>query len=398
MPHSRSARSLDRHSRARWGASARRTSFVAEGPFVTTPTTPLDREDVRARVQAAVVTELDRQHEVLAEVGPDLDPLIDSVRQLLTGGKRLRAAFAYWGYRAAGQPGSESLIRLATAMEFFQAAALLHDDVMDRSDTRRGMPSAHRAVAALHARAGWSGDSDRFGEATAILAGDLCLQWTDELFSTSGLPADHLARGREMFDRMRTQLMGGQFLDVLESARGWEALSTADRLMSARRVIRFKSAKYTIEQPLLVGALAGGLTGATLDGLSRYGLALGEAFQLRDDLLGVFGDPAETGKPAGDDLREGKRTVLIAYLLDHLDDAGLSVMRQLFGRADLDDLGVGVVRALIEGTPAVAAVEADIDRLCAQAHDALGEVADGLDHTAVEVLHELVAAATARAT
>ncbi len=365
---------------------------------MTTPITPLDREDVRVRVQVAVVAELERQREVLAEIGPDLDPLIDSVRHLLTGGKRLRAAFAYWGYRAAGHPGSDALVRLATAMEFFQAAALLHDDVMDGSDTRRGMPSAHRAVAAIHTASGWSGDSRRFGEATAILAGDLCLQWTDELFSTSGLPGEHLARARGMFDRMRTQLMGGQFLDVLESARGWEGLTTDERLACARRVIRYKSAKYTIEHPLLVGAMAGGATATALDGLSRYGLALGEAFQLRDDLLGVFGDPAATGKPAGDDLREGKRTALVAYTLDRLPPPETARFGELFGRPDLDESAVTELRQLISSARADESVEGAISRLCGEASAALAEVAAGLDPTAVAVLHDLVAASTARTT
>ncbi|HOF63144.1 MAG TPA: polyprenyl synthetase family protein [Dermatophilaceae bacterium] len=365
---------------------------------MTTPTTPLDREDVRARVQAEVVAELARQRQVLAEVGPDLDPLVDSVRQLLTGGKRLRAAFAYWGYRAAGHPGSDALIRLATAMEFFQAAALLHDDVMDGSDTRRGMPSAHRAVAAIHTESGWSGDSGRFGEATAILAGDLCLQWTDELFSTSGLPAGHLMRARGMFDRMRTQLMGGQFLDVLESARGWDGLTTDERLACARRVIRYKSAKYTIEHPLLIGAMAGGATASALDGLSRYGLALGEAFQLRDDLLGVFGDPSATGKPAGDDLREGKRTALVAYTLDRLTQPEIERFGALFGHADLDESGVAELRRVITSAGGDAAVEADIARLCREASDALTGAAAHLDAHAVAVLDELIAASTARTT
>ena len=183
---------------------------------------------------------------------------------------------------ATGQAGgadSDALVRLAASMEFFQGAALLHDDVMDRSDTRRGMPSAHRAVAALHAERGWDGDGDRFGEGAAILAGDLCLTWCDELYATCGLPAEELARGRHLFDAMRTQLMGEQFLDLLESVRGWDGLDLDERIASARQVIRFKSAKYTIEHPLRIGALVGGASDDDLEPLSDYGLALGEAFR-----------------------------------------------------------------------------------------------------------------------
>src|SRR5674476_1169155 len=199
---------------------------------------------------------------------------------------------------------TSSCSRAAAWKNSIAVAALLHDDVMGDSDTRRGMPAAHRRLADEHTAAGWAGSGDRFGVAGAILGGDLCLIWSDELFATSGLPASELTRARPIFDRMRTQLMGGQFLDVLESARGWDDLSTDQRVARARKVIRYKSAKYTIEHPLLIGAAAADVSAPDRAALSTYGLDLGEAFQLRDDLLGVFGDPAHTGKPAGDDLRE----------------------------------------------------------------------------------------------
>ncbi len=359
-------------------------------------TNPLDLQALRARVQAAVDAEIATQMGVLGQLGDDLTELVDTVARLLAGGKRLRAAFLYWGYRAAGQPDSDALIRLATAMEFFQAAALLHDDVMDGSDTRRGMPAAHRAIASHHADGGWAGNSDRFGEAAAILAGDLCLQWTDELFATSGLPTEHLARARGTFDTMRTQLMGGQFLDLLESARGWEALDTSDRIASARNVIRYKSAKYTIEHPLLIGAMAGGAADTSLRALSRYGLALGEAFQLRDDVLGVFGDPESTGKPAGDDLREGKRTVLMAYALASATPDQSALIDKLFGRDDLDSAGVEELRDVLRDTGSVDQVESMITALAAEAKAALGATS-GLDPDAVAVLETLIAVCTARA-
>ena len=359
---------------------------------------PTDLDALRRRVQEAIAGQLSGAREALAEIGPETEPLVRAVSGLLTGGKGLRAGFLYWGYRAAGGPDSDALVRLAASMEFFQAAALLHDDVMDRSDTRRGMPSAHRAVAALHRERGWAGDGDRFGEGAAILAGDLCLTWCDELYASCGLPADELARGRGLFDRMRTQLMGGQFLDLLESVRGWEGMTLDERVTSARTVIRFKSAKYTIEHPLLIGALVGGVDRADLGPLSDYGLALGEAFQLRDDLLGVFGDPEATGKPAGDDLREGKRTVLIAHALDAASDADRALVEALLGRDDLDDAGVVAIRDVLTATGAVDRVEDLITSLATQAHDALRRAAatGRLDTDAVGVLDGLVAVSTAR--
>jgi geranylgeranyl diphosphate synthase type I len=280
-------------------------------------------------------------------------------------------------------------------MEFFQAAALIHDDVMDDSDTRRGMPAAHRSLAAHHEREAWAGDAGRFGVAGAILAGNLCLGWTEELYATSGLPAADLERGRPVFDRMRTQLMGGQFLDVVESARSWDGMETDERIARAERVIRYKSAKYTVEHPVLIGATAGGAGADDLAALSAYGLDLGQAFQLRDDLLGVFGDPATTGKPAGDDLREGKRTVLVAHTLAGTDDAGRVALAKGLGDPDLDADTVEELRTVITDSGAVAAVEADITRLAGSARASL-KSATGLTAEGVEVLDALIDSATSR--
>lgn len=359
---------------------------------------PTDLAELRQRVQQAVDAQIAAQTAVLSEIGEELTPLIGSVGSLLTGGKRLRAGFLYWGYRAAGAADSDALVRLAASMEFFQAAALLHDDVMDRSDTRRGMPSAHRAIETLHSQRGWLGDGSRFGEGAAILAGDLCLTWCDEMFATCGLPAAELARGRGLFDRMRTQLMGGQFLDLLESVRGWEGMDLEGRVASARKVIRFKSAKYTIQHPLLIGALVGGVPEAAISALSDYGLALGEAFQLRDDLLGVFGDPDATGKPAGDDLREGKRTVLIAYALDGADARERALIESALGQEDLDESGVRAVRDALTTSGAVERVEALISELADRSVDALDRAthAAALDPVATAVLRDLVTQSTER--
>jgi geranylgeranyl diphosphate synthase type I len=360
--------------------------------------TPTDLDVLRRRVQQAIDGQIAGATQSLTVIGDETAPLVSAVSGLLSGGKGLRAGFLYWGYRAAGGADSDALVRLAASMEFFQGAALLHDDVMDRSDTRRGMPSAHRAVATLHQARGWAGDADRFGEGTAILAGDLCLTWCDELYATCGLPTEELARGRRLFDTMRTQLMGGQFLDLLESARGWEGLDLDARVASARKVIRFKSAKYTIEHPLLIGALVGGTPDDALSPLSDYGLALGEAFQLRDDLLGVFGDPEATGKPAGDDLREGKRTVLVAHALDAASDADRETVEGLLGRDDLDLAGVEEIRGVLVDTGAVERVEGLISDLADDARKAVGRARESgaYDASALDVLEALVAVSTAR--
>jgi geranylgeranyl diphosphate synthase type I len=355
---------------------------------------PLDVEDLRARVQQALDDHLKHQEGRLAELGPQVTPLIESIRSLLAGGKRLRAAFCYWGWRGAGGEPVDEAVRACAAVEMFQAAALLHDDVMDASDTRRGLPTAHRRMAALHRDRRWAGSADRFGTAAAVLAGDLCLAWSDEMLARSGLPAERVDAGRDVFDLMRTQLMGGQYLDVLA-----QALPESDgggTTEQARHVIRFKSAKYTVEHPLLLGGTLASAPADQLSAYSAYGLPLGEAFQLRDDVLGVFGDPDETGKPAGDDLREGKRTVLVAEAFAAASASQEEVLRRLFADPELDDEGVATVQQVLVDTGALRAVEDLIDRLAGQARRALS--ASATVEPAATVLQRLVDAATVRRT
>ncbi|KHD75869.1 polyprenyl synthetase [Actinoplanes utahensis] len=349
-------------------------------------------EDLRTRVHETITEFLRVQERVLAEVSDDCLPLVRYVADLMDGGKRLRPAFCYWAWRAAGRPDDPALVAAAAALEFFQAAALIHDDIMDGSDTRRGAPAMHRRFAALHRGNDWSGDSDRFGASTAILAGDLCLTWSDELYTGSGLHPAALVRGRAVFDRMRTQLMGGQYLDLLEQATAGRRPDGA--LDRARRVVRFKSAKYSVEQPLLLGGRLAGAGDDLLAGLSAYGLPLGEAFQLRDDILGVFGDAARTGKPAGDDLREGKRTVLVALALDRADAAGQATLRSLLGDPGLGADGVETLREIITGAGALDAVETMIGELLDRSLTALGGLP--VDETSRSVLAALAQAATGR--
>ena len=349
---------------------------------------PLDRDDLRARVQKSLDAFVAAQLPLLESVGEELAPLADALVALVAGGKRLRPAFCYWGHRAAGGADGEPVVKAAAALELFQACAIIHDDVMDGSDTRRGQPSAHRRFAALHREHAWLGDPESFGSGAAILLGDLCLSWSDEMLATSGFGPAELARGDRVFAEMRTELMGGQYLDLLEQARGGGSVARA------LRVARYKSAKYTIEKPLHLGAALAGADQDVLDGLSGYGLPLGEAFQMRDDLLGVFGDPAQTGKPAGDDLREGKRTALVAMALEAADDAQAEAVRRHLGDPHLGPEGVEVLRTVLVDTGAVARVEALIAELTGDALAAL-DLAP-LDDAACDVLRALAAAATAR--
>jgi geranylgeranyl diphosphate synthase, type I len=354
---------------------------------VSDPVHPL-----RARVERILEEYLQRQRGVLGAQSPDLSTLVDAAADLLAGGKRLRAAFCYWGWRGAGSPDDAAIVNAATCLEFFHAAALIHDDLIDGSDTRRGMPSAHRRFADLHDKGGWRGDPSRFGDAAALLLGDLCLGWSDELLSNSGLTEAALRRGRPVFDRMRTELIGGQFLDILEQASGTR--DPEGQAARARQVIRHKSAKYSVEHPLLLGGSLAGGSEPLLASYSAYGLALGEAFQLRDDVLGVFGDPERTGKPAGDDLREGKRTLLVAYAFERASAGQAAVLDKYLGDRTLDPGGLAELRGIIVETGALQRVEHLIEDLVGTASTMLAEAEIGAEARAA--LAELITAATAR--
>jgi geranylgeranyl diphosphate synthase type I len=353
-------------------------------------TSPLERAGLRPRVDKALAVFLATQRSRLLAVDDVLSDMADALDDfVLRGGKRLRPAFAYWGYRGAGGADSEQVVAAAAALELVQASALIHDDLMDRSDTRRGEPAMHRRFAARHAAAGWSGSGDSFGDSAAVLLGDMALVWSDELLHTSGVEPADLARARPVFDEMRTEVTAGQYLDVLTAVTG--DLSTE----RASKVARYKSAKYTVERPLLLGAALAGAPDPLVRAYSGYGLPLGEAFQLRDDVLGVFGDPARTGKPAGDDLREGKRTYLVAAAHAALGAAGRAELLSRLGDPALDDTGVERLRTLIGESGALARTE---ERITALTTTALQELDAGeVEPEARGVLLELADAATRRA-
>ena len=287
----------------------------------------VDLEGVRAGVDRVLAEHVAHLRDQLGAAGSDAGRLADAVEAMLSGGKRLRAAFCWWSWRAhGGQPGTpeaSAVLRVGAALELFQAAALFHDDVMDDSDTRRGKPAAHRAFAAMHGELGLQGDAERFGASAAILLGDLALVASEEVFAAAlaEAPLTRVRRARAVFDLMRTEVTVGQYLDVLAQAQPWGVDPALDE-ERAREVIRAKSARYSVEHPLALGAALADADDSDLASVRALGLPLGEAFQLRDDVLGVFGDPSATGKPAGDDLREGKRTVLVARALARATAAG----------------------------------------------------------------------------
>jgi geranylgeranyl diphosphate synthase type I len=308
------------------------------------------------RIDALLGCELERWQ----AADPGLAEPFGALRDLvLAGGKRLRPAFCYWAFvGAGGDPDDPAVVDAGAALELLHTFALIHDDIMDGSSIRRGTETIHVAFEERHALDGWRGEGRRFGEGVAILVGDLAFVYADRLLAGAPPPAI------EVFTELRVEVNVGQYLDLVGTARGRVAGD------EARRISLYKSGKYTVERPLHLGAALAGHLDGFADPLSDYGLPLGEAFQLRDDLLGVFGDGEVTGKPVGEDLREGKPTLLFATAAESASPAAAEVLR-LYGAADLDDQGIAALQEALLATGAVEQVERTIEDLVARALVAL---------------------------
>ena len=313
---------------------------------------------IAADVEARLRTVLDAETARWAAFDEDLgDPLQHIGRLVLGGGKRLRPSFCHWGFvGAGGQPDDRRIVDAGAALELMHAFALFHDDVMDDAVSRRGTPTTHTVFARTHAGAGWAGESRRFGEGVAILVGDLAFVMADELLLDA--PRDAWA----IWNELRTELNIGQLLDILGSVRGDR------RLDKAERICRYKSGKYTVERPLHLGAVlaAPDRSAELLPALSAYGLPLGDAFQMRDDVMGAFGDEVVTGKPVGGDLREGKPTPLLARAVASATPAQRRVLDRV-GAADLADADIAAMQQVIVDTGALADLEAQIAALTHEA-------------------------------
>lgn len=339
---------------------------------------PILRDHLRARAQA------------FAGIDEALTHVVNEVQALVAaGGKRLRPAFVYWGHRATGADHDDAALHVAAAMELLHTFALLHDDVMDRSATRRNRPTASRAMADEHRGSGRTGDSEWFGASAAILAGDLTFVWADEVLHAA--PMDHAAtdRCRHVFDELRTEVLAGQFLDLLHAGNP----RTGER--AAAKVALLKSARYTVTRPLLLGAALAdpadvdpGLAAT----LTSFGDAVGLAFQLRDDVLGMFGDPMVMGKSDLDDLREGKTTLLVVRARQLSTPAQRAEIDRRLGDPELDESGADVVREVVAATGALASIET----LLRSKHAAALEALEGVPEPGRRALSDLAALAVVR--
>lgn len=359
----------------------------------------LNTEDLRQRIDVVIDDWLTQKRRTLAPAHSDASALIAAAEKLLAGGKRMRPALCYWSWRAHGGQNTgataQAVVIIGAALELFQAAALVHDDVMDDSDTRRGAPAAHRAFEAKHRAENLQGDAAGFGLSAAILLGDLLLIGSEELFAAAleDIPNPARAAARTVFNSLRTDVTLGQYLDVLTQTQPWGENPEAE-LARAREVVRQKSARYSVEQPLMLGAALASGDDEAIGAMSAFGLPLGEAFQLRDDLLDLFGDPDQLGKPAGADLREGKRTVVVTIALAR---ASARVRQRLLDQVGREDLTADQIAQLCSDlldSGAVAEVEDLIQALTDEAFATLHSLR--LEKQGAAMLHQLARAVVER--
>ncbi|MFH9606693.1 polyprenyl synthetase family protein [Streptomyces sp. NPDC017448] len=343
-----------------------------------------DAATFKSRVDEVLHPFVAREADLFAEIDPSLAPVAAQVEAAVADGKRLRAAFCYWGWRGAGQPDSTALLRAAASLELVHAAAVVHDDLIDDSALRHGRPTAHIALRGAVRRRPRSAAAAR---SLAMLVGDLLMGLAGQLFATSGLPAAYLGRARPLWSVLGRELIAGECLEILRT--GAEPDTEA-----SLQVIRYKTAKYTVEQPLLIGGALAGADRRLREGYSAFGLPLGEAFQLRDDLLGLFGDPARTGKANTDDLCGQRPTALLAETWRVAGDDDRALLRDHLGRRGLDEDGLHAVREVMGRLKAPALVE---DMITARVEEALGALHElDVPACAADALSALANSATVR--
>ncbi|MCV7098427.1 polyprenyl synthetase family protein [Mycobacterium kubicae] len=375
------------------GATVRTFSVTPQPdvlPIGGTWSVPGDFDEWRSNVRRAVLADVNafvagRRAEL---DGASIDAAGDILLEFISGGKCLRSTFMYLGWRC-GAPPDRAALSAAASLELLHAFALLQDDVMDDSPERRGRPAAHLQFETWHRERGLSGSARRFGESCAILLGDLCLIWAEQMLRESGVDPQCLQRAWSRYDAMRTELAIGQFADLTSDARRQPSLDTV--LDVARR----KSGNYTVRRPLEIGAAMAYCDNHTLAGLGRYGTAVGEAFQLRDDILGVFGSPAVTGKPCAGDLRERKATSVVVAAQERADTATRRELMHLMASDDLDDAALERWKSLIEATGAVQHVEDMIRERVSSAREELRELP--IDESVRDALASMATACTERA-
>jgi geranylgeranyl diphosphate synthase type I len=321
---------------------------ISANPFLAL--LPAVRKDIDARLHGLLDAKLD----AASQYGAEVTDVVAAIKSLcMRGGKRLRPAMLVAGFRAVSTVANlEPALEAGVALELLQAYFLIHDDWMDQDDVRRGGPSVHAHLTRRFR-------SQRLGHSSAILAGDYAVALATEALARTEMPPARAQRIFACFAQMQLDAVIGQELDLVGRARDVEA------------TYRLKTGSYTVQGPLRIGALLAGGSPRTLTALDRFALPMGVAFQLRDDLLSAFGDPAQTGKPFGNDLKSGKRTLLLTIALARLRGAERTLLHKLVGKRRATDADLRKAMLLLESCGARELVESRIEELVGTAVSAL---------------------------
>lgn len=343
--------------------------LAPRAPLSTVPPFEPILTDFRHRLNRRLAEFLGQKHEAVAGDG-DGRELVEGVERLIDGGgKRLRPALVYYAYRACGGRDREAVMSLAMAAEMLHTYLLIHDDVMDRSDLRRGRPTAHVFFADRHRRRRWAGDSGHFGRSVALLLGDLAHGWAVELFHR--VPReDRGPRLDSVFTGMCEEVVLGQYMETVLPFR--DAVSEEELL----EVLRLKSGRYSVERPVELGALLAGASSERLERLRGYAERVGLAFQLQDDILGTFGDSGRAGKPGGTDLVEGKLTLLLHSALRSVSPERAEELRRVQRDPDPEPEAIERARAIIRDSGALDRVRGIVEK---RLEEARREVETGIE-------------------
>ena len=301
----------------------------------------------KAEEDLAIKYFISKKRKEAEEISPEFVTLVDEVeRFIFSGGKRVRPAFLYSGYVASGGKAHDAALYASMSVEFLHTFALIHDDIIDRSAFRRGKPTSHKAFEKYHTEKKFPGSKEHFGLSAAILAGDLAYSFAEEVLTSAPFPQERVRRARYYFDQMKFQVIAGEYLDVLG---GYTKTLKEDDILN---ILEYKTAKYTVERPLQIGAMLAGADVSILETFTAYGIPLGQGFQLQDDIFGVYGDMKKTGKPNDSDIKEGKMTVLIAKAYEWSSTRQRRDLDNTLGNIDATNVDIDKVRTIIYDTGA----------------------------------------------
>lgn len=274
-------------------------------------------EEYKAKIDRGIEEEIGRRIEEVKEIAVELVPVVEAMRELAQGGKRLRGLLLIMGYKQSGGKVNEEVIKAAVAVELFHLGLLIQDDVMDRDELRRGVATIHTRYSDKH-----------LGETIATLAGDYTYGWMIEIISNLKFSESQILKAMKVWGKYFTRVGYGQTLDSMAIAKDETIL----------KILSIKSGEYSCVMPLLIGAALGGADKMVTDRLEKYGTEIGHVFQLRDDWLGMYGDPAKTGKPVGHDAREGKHTYATMYGKDKTEVEITKHLQLGMGLAEGDEI------------------------------------------------------------